>query len=78
MQLWGKDLADGDVAVAAVNLNDVAADYTIDFSRFDALDPSAVYSARNPLDRTDMADVKGKTSVSIPAHGVKVMRLRKK
>lgn len=78
IQIWAKDLADGDVAVAAVNLNDKASDYTVDFARIDALDADAVYSARNPLDRADMPDVKGSAAVRIPAHGVKVMRLRRK
>lgn len=64
--------------MAAVNLNDEASDYTVDFARIDALDSDAVYSARNPLDRTDMPDMKGSAAVRIPAHGVKVMRLRRK
>ncbi|MCM1067902.1 MAG: glycoside hydrolase family 27 protein [Muribaculaceae bacterium] len=78
VQLWVKDLANGDVAVAAVNLNDEPADYTIDLASIDALDPEASYKARNPLDRVDLPDMKGSAKVSIPTHGVKVMRLSKK
>lgn len=78
VQLWAKDLADGSVAVAAVNLNDVAADYTIDFSRIDALDPAATYSVRNPLDRVDCAPATAKIDVTIPRHGVRVFILSQK
>ncbi len=75
IQLWVKDLADGDIAVAVVNLNDTPAEYVVDFSRIDALDPAATYRARNPLDRVDMPDMRGSVSLVIPVHGVKVMRL---
>ena len=76
VQLWVKDLANGDVAVAAVNLNDSPVDYTIDFAAIDALDPTAIYKARNPLDRVDLPKLQGSAKVSLPTHGVKVMRLQ--
>lgn len=78
VQLWQKDLANGDVAIAVVNTNDTPIACPIDLSRFDALDPEATYKVRNPLARTDMPDMKGATIDVIAPHAVRVMRLSKK
>ncbi len=75
VQLWAKDLADGSVAVAAVNLNDDPVEYTLDLSEVDALDADAVYNARNPLIRSDEGSIKGNTSFVLSPHAVKVLRL---
>ncbi|MCM1068050.1 MAG: glycoside hydrolase family 27 protein [Muribaculaceae bacterium] len=77
-QLWAKDMADGDVVVAVVNMNDAAADYTLDPARIDALTPGAVYKARNPLTRTDEPELSGSRSFTLPAHATKVLRLKRK
>lgn len=77
IQLWAKDLADGSVAVAAVNLNDSPADYTIDFAAIDALDPAASYRVRNPLDRVDLPDATASLTTTISAHGVKIAQFFK-
>lgn len=75
VQLWAKDLADGSVAVAAVNLNDESAEYLLDLSEIDALDPSKAYKARNPLTRSDEGALSDGMSFVMAPHGVKVLRV---
>lgn len=77
-QLWAKDLADGDVAVAVVNMNDNPATYTLDSKDIDALTPGATYKARNLIDRTDEPDFSGKYTFELPAHATKALRLKQK
>lgn len=74
-QLWAKDLADGDIAVAVVNMNDTPATYTLEASDIDALVPGAVYKARNLIDRRNEPDFKSSATFDLPAHATKALRL---
>ncbi|MBD5233281.1 MAG: glycoside hydrolase family 27 protein [Bacteroidales bacterium] len=77
-QLWAKDLANGDVAVAVVNMNDTPATYTLSPSDLDALTPGTVYTVRNLLDRVDLPDFSAPVEVSLPAHATHAVRLSQK
>ncbi len=77
-QLWVKDLADGDVAIAVININDSPARYTLNPADIDALTPGAVYTVRNLLDRVDLPDLSAPVEVPLPAHATHAIRLRKK
>lgn len=74
-----KDLANGDVAVAVVNLSDGEAAYTISISDYDALDKSETYSARNLLTLSSANTLSDISPISgnVPAHGCAVYRLSK-
>ena len=76
VQLWAKDLADGSVAVAAVNMNPTSVDYTIEASEINALDPTKTYSSRNPLLRLDEAPFSGSATYTIPSHATKILILK--
>lgn len=75
-QLWAKDLADGDVAVAVVNMNDDAAAYTLAAADIPALEPGRTYAVRDLIERADEADFSGSRSFSLPAHATKAIRLK--
>lgn len=76
VQLYAKDLAGGDVAVAVVNMGDEPAEYVVDFSRIDALDPSATYNVRDLMQRCDLPIAKGAVDMGVIApHQTKVIRL---
>lgn len=76
MYLLVKDLENGDVAVSVTNMSSAAHPYTIDFSKIDALDPTATYSVRNAVDRKDEADAIGSIGLAtVPSHATKVFRL---
>lgn len=78
-QLYVKDLENGDVAVAVVNLSNTRKSYTIDFSKIAALDPAATYSVRDVQTRTDLADARGSIAVdNIARHATIVYRLHNK
>ena len=78
--LFAKDLENGDVAVAVVNLNDAAGSYTIDFSAIPALKFSGtdtwvmndVWSDNDPGAQTGSYEI-----ASIPSHATAVYRLSK-
>ena len=74
-----KDLANGDIAIAVVNLSDVAADYTISIADYDALDIESTYSVKNLLTQThaNVFSVSSPITGSIPAHGCVVYRMSK-
>lgn len=75
-----KDLADGGVAIAAVNLSDSSGYFSFKYDDFDAFDGSS-YSVRNLIERTDVTSSFDKTSTlggSIPAHATVVYRFTKK
>lgn len=75
-QLYVKDLENGDVAVAVVNLNSTQQSYNVDFSKIPALSTGVEYRVR---DIQALADMENATnSISIPAirsHETKVYRL---
>lgn len=76
---YQKDLANGDVAIAAVNLSDKSATYTISMADYDALDPSVSYSARDLIGQKDAGILSASSSLtgSLAAHGTFVIRLKK-
>ena len=78
VQLWAKDLADGSVAVAAVNLNDTEASYTLRAADVPALEQGISYNARNPLMRADEPVFSGSTDFSLAPHATRLMVLSKK
>lgn len=79
MDYYMKDLADGDVAVAVVNLNDSETAYTVTLSDFEALDASASYSARDLIVRTGAGTLSASSDLkgSLAAHGTFIVRLKK-
>ncbi len=79
MDYYMKDLADGDVAVAVVNLNDSETAYTVTLSDYEALDASASYSARDLIDRTGAGTLSASSDIkgSLAAHGTFIVRLKK-
>ena len=74
---YQKDLANGDVAIAAVNLSDNSANYTISLSDYAALDKDASYSARDLIGQKDAGTLSVSSSLTgtIAAHGTFVVRL---
>lgn len=79
LDYYMKDLADGDVAVAVVNLNDSNGSYSIDISDYDALDGNASYSARNLLEKAPAGSLSASSSLSgtLVKHGTFIVRLTK-
>ena len=74
--LFAKDLENGDIAVAVVNLNDAAGRYTIDFSTIPALKAGASYKLRDVWDHKDLGSQTGSYEIaSIPSHATAVYRL---
>ena len=76
---YQKDLANGDVAIAVVNLSDNSATYTISMTDYDALDPSTSYSVRDLIGQKDAGTLSASSSLtgSLAAHGTFVVRLIK-
>ena len=78
VQLYFKDLENGDVAVAVLNMSDATQSFTVDFSDISALDPTAMYNVRDLANRADMESATGSIEFpSIEAHATKVVRLSK-
>ena len=75
VQLYFKDLANGDVAVAVLNMGDKTQEYIIDFSRIDALDADIPYKVRDLQARTDAGVHEGIMYVDVASHETKVYRL---
>lgn len=75
VQLYFKDLANGDVAVAVLNMGDKTQEYIIDFSRIDALDADIPYKVRDLQARTDAGVHEGIMNVDVASHETKVYRL---
>ena len=67
---YQKDLANGDVAIAVVNLSDNSATYTISMTDYDALDPSTSYSVRDLIGQKDAGTLSASSSLtgSLAAH----------
>ncbi len=76
--LFFKDLENGDVAVAVINMSSSAHPYTIDFSEIPALQADQEYFVRDLQTRTDAGKAKGSLEISsIKSHETKVYRLSK-
>lgn len=78
IQVYAKDLENGDVAVAAVNLGDADADFTFDFGRIPALDAQATYTCRDVWAQSACADAKGSLPTRVRSHATQVFRLSRK
>lgn len=78
VQLYAKDLENGDVALAVVNLGDKAAKFTIDFSQVPALYADTTYTCRDLWAQAAMDDVKGKMATTVKSHATMVFRLSPK
>lgn len=75
-QLYFKDLENGDVAVAVLNLSDSQQSFDIDFRDISALSASEVYSVRDLVNREDLDPATGSMQVNnIQAHETRVFRL---
>ncbi len=74
---YQKDLANGDVAIAAVNLSDNSADCTISLSDYEALDKAASYSARDLIGLKDAGTLSASEplTATIAKHGTYIVRL---
>ncbi len=77
VQLWVKDLENGDIAVAVVNMNDVPADYEFSAGLTDAIDSGIQYKVRNLIDRKDEAPFTCRMRLQIPPHGTRLLRFSK-
>lgn len=79
MDYYMKDLANGDVAIAVVNLGDNAGSYTVTLSDYDALDKDSAYAARNLIAKTGAGTLSASAPLtgSLAAHGTFVIRLTK-
>lgn len=77
IQLYAKDLENGDVALAVLNLNAAARDVTIDFSRIGALDAAAEYDLRDLWQKEHVGCFAGAYTVRVASHETKVYRLSK-
>lgn len=79
LDYYCKDLADGNVAIAVVNLGDDTATYSINVADYDALDTSATYSLRDVINHYD-AGTLGASSAktgSLKSHATVVYRLER-
>lgn len=75
MQLYAKDLENGDVAIAVVNLGDTQRSFNIDFSRIPALNAEKTYTCRNVWAQSAMPDVQGTLTTNVRSHATQVFRL---
>lgn len=79
LDYYQKDLANGDVAIAVVNLGDSSADCAVSISDFDALDKASAYTARGILNAADATlSASSAITASVAAHGTAVWRLTAK
>lgn len=77
--LFAKDLENGDVAIAVINMSSKKQTYTFDFSKIPALDATVTYSVRDLQNRKDCQDATGSIAdVSIAKHETVVYRLHDK
>ena len=75
IQLYAKDLENGDIAVAAVNLGDTRRNFTIDFSKVPGLDPTKTYTCRDVWAQAAMPDAQGSLTTAVKSHATQVFRL---
>lgn len=79
MQLYFKDLENGDIAVAVLNMSSSAHPYTVDFSKISALEPDTEYNVRDLVNHADMPIASNSlTFNSVASHETKVVRLSRK
>lgn len=75
-QLYFKDLENGDVAVAVINMSSSSHPYTVNFSAIPALEIGETYYVRNLQDRTDEPNATNVIEIpEIRSHETKVYRL---
>lgn len=74
-----KDLSNGDVAIAVVNLGDSQANYTVSLSDYEALDGKNTYTARNLISKTGAGTLSASSSLTgtLASHGTFIIRLAK-
>lgn len=79
LDYYQKDLANGDVAIAVVNLGDSDAEYCIDIQDYDALSQTLSYSVRDVIHRKDSAPMSATVPLRghLSAHGTYLVRLTK-
>lgn len=79
LDYYSKDLANGDVAIAVVNLGDNSGNYSIALGDYEALDANATYSVRNLLSKSDAGTLSASAALtgSLAAHGTFIIRLKK-
>ncbi|MDE7125042.1 MAG: glycoside hydrolase family 27 protein, partial [Muribaculaceae bacterium] len=79
MQLYFKDLENGDIAVAVLNMSSAAHAYTIDFSEIPALEADTEYLVRDLVNREDLPAASNTIKLnSVASHETRVLRLSKK
>ncbi|MDE5972319.1 MAG: fimbrillin family protein [Muribaculaceae bacterium] len=79
MDYYMKDLADGDVALAVVNLGDKDGTYVMDIAAFEALDADAAYRVRDLIARTDAGTLSASAPLTgnLNGHATFIVRLTK-
>lgn len=76
IQVYAKDLENGDVALAILNLNDAAKTATVNFADISALSVEKEYNMRDLWTKTDLAKVSNGTyTANVKSHETKVYRL---
>lgn len=78
VQVYAKDLENGDVALAVLNLGASARRATVDFRSIAALDPEETYLLRDLWERTYAGERVGAFGVDVDPHETKVYRLTPK
>lgn len=79
LDYYMKDLANGDVAIAVVNLGSSSKQCSIKLSDYEALDANATYSARNLIAKSGAGTLSASSELSanVASHGVFIIRLEK-
>ena len=75
IQIYAKDLENGDVAIAVLNLNDTERVATINFSDIPALESGGKYLFRDLWAKENLGIFRDRYSVSVASHETKVYRL---
>ncbi len=79
LDYYMKDLANGDVAIAVVNLGDYSGNYSIRLSDFNALDSNSTYSVRDLIKQSGAGVLTSSSplSGSLAGHDTYIIRLSK-
>ena len=75
VQYYMKDLENGDVAIAVLNMGAAAANAKVDFSRFSALENGKEYVVRDLWQHAETGTYSTSFDVSVASHETKVYRL---
>ena len=80
LDYYQKDLADGDVAIAVVNLGDSDCIYSITIEDYDALIPTESYNVRDLIRRKNAGVFTASAPLTgnVSAHGTYIIRLTKR